>query len=376
MLWHRHDYSSAPVSPVSPSPYIRGRGAVLFGAGASAGQAAQAEPERGIAPGPSAHNNVRLRGASAEELAAAVKTFEEKEASLVHERAYAAMGRNPQASAFTSASGELPLAFASVQSAAFSGAVQADAAPLHEGGGASGAEAAEPEAVDDSSRIDSAQLSGGREIRSAKRNYAGGSSSGRESGGEGAREKGGSGQGGALDGELGEEERRIVAEMEKRDQEVRRHEQAHLSAGAGVVAGGASYETSTGPDGRQYAVGGEVQIDTSEGANPEASIAKARKIRSAALAPAEPSGQDRLVAAKASQLEREALQEKREQEAALQQGALDGAEASGSAQSAGRRADSLRDRERSFMNKAAGAYARASGALPPTPHGRTLSAAV
>jgi hypothetical protein len=47
-------------------------------------------------------------------------------------------------------------------------------------------------------------------------------------------------------------------------------------------------------------VGGEVSIDTSPVAgNPEATIAKAHQIEAAALAPADPSGQDHSVATQA-----------------------------------------------------------------------------
>jgi hypothetical protein len=57
-----------------------------------------------------------------------------------------------------------------------------------------------------------------------------------------------------------------------------------------------------------------VSIDTSPVAgNPEATIRKAQQIRAAANAPANPSGQDRAVAAQASQMEQAAHQELAEQ---------------------------------------------------------------
>lgn len=62
-----------------------------------------------------------------------------------------------------------------------------------------------------------------------------------------------------------------------------------------------------GPDGRQYATGGEVSIDVSPVAgDPQATIDKAEKIRRAALAPAEPSQADRAVAARATAMANEA----------------------------------------------------------------------
>ncbi|MEM6825981.1 MAG: putative metalloprotease CJM1_0395 family protein, partial [Pseudomonadota bacterium] len=68
----------------------------------------------------------------------------------------------------------------------------------------------------------------------------------------------------------------------------------------GEFAGEPSYSYQTGPDGRQYAVGGEVPIDVSPVPDdPEATIAKMDVVKRAALAPAEPSTADRRVAAEA-----------------------------------------------------------------------------
>lgn len=110
--------------------------------------------------------------------------------------------------------------------------------------------------------------------------------------------------------QLTEEEQAQIKAMKERDREVKTHEQAHIAAGGGLVRGGASYQTETGPDGKAYAVGGEVQIDTSEASSPEATMAKARRIKAAALAPADPSSQDRAVAAQAAQMESAARAEK------------------------------------------------------------------
>ncbi len=94
----------------------------------------------------------------------------------------------------------------------------------------------------------------------------------------------------------------VVAELKQRDQEVRAHEQAHMAAGGAHVRGGASFTYQKGPDGQRYAVGGEVSIDTSEVAgDPRATMAKAQMVMRAALAPANPSGQDMSVAASAAQ---------------------------------------------------------------------------
>ena len=106
--------------------------------------------------------------------------------------------------------------------------------------------------------------------------------------------------------ELSEEEERQVQKLRQRDTEVRAHEQAHSAAGGGL-AGAASYEFVTGPDGKRYAVGGEVQIDTSAVRdNPAATIAKMDVVIRAALAPADPSAQDQAVARDAAKLRSEA----------------------------------------------------------------------
>ena len=97
-----------------------------------------------------------------------------------------------------------------------------------------------------------------------------------------------------------------IVHLQTRDREVRAHEQAHLSAAGGLAVSGASFEYTTGPDGKHYAVGGEVRIDVSKGRTPEETVSKADQIRAAALAPADPSPQDRAVAAAAMQMASEA----------------------------------------------------------------------
>ena len=113
--------------------------------------------------------------------------------------------------------------------------------------------------------------------------------------------------------DLTEEERRQVNDLKKRDAEVKAHEQAHIAAGGAYVSGGASYEYQQGPDHQNYAVGGEVSIDTSAENTPEATIRKMQIVKRAALAPQKPSGQDRSVAAQAAQAESRARIELRQQ---------------------------------------------------------------
>lgn len=107
------------------------------------------------------------------------------------------------------------------------------------------------------------------------------------------------------DNELTDEEQDQVKELKDRDREVKIHEQAHAAVG-GQYAGSPSYEYETGPDGKRYAVGGEVSIDVGEEEKPEDTIQKMQIVRAAALAPAEPSTQDLKVAAEASQKEQQA----------------------------------------------------------------------
>ncbi len=108
--------------------------------------------------------------------------------------------------------------------------------------------------------------------------------------------------------ELTPEQDQQVQDMQRRDREVRAHEQAHMAAGGGAT-GGASYTYQVGPDGQQYAVGGEVPITIQGGSSPEQTIANAQQAIRAAMAPAEPSGSDKAVAAKAQGMIQQARQE-------------------------------------------------------------------
>ena len=111
-----------------------------------------------------------------------------------------------------------------------------------------------------------------------------------------------------------------MAWLQSRDREVRAHEAAHQAAGGTLVAG-ASYQLETGPDGRSYAVGGDVTIDVAiVPGNPQATEAKMRQVRDAALAPAQPSAQDVQVAAQADEQELAAEMEEVQASASAQGG--------------------------------------------------------
>jgi len=105
-----------------------------------------------------------------------------------------------------------------------------------------------------------------------------------------------------------------VKKLAARDREVRAHEAAHLAA-AGILGSGVEYTYELGPDGRLYAVAGKVRISIPAGLSPEQRLAAARELLQAAQAPGNPSGQDMIVAAKASQMEAEALQKIAEERA-------------------------------------------------------------
>lgn len=114
--------------------------------------------------------------------------------------------------------------------------------------------------------------------------------------------------------ELTPEQKQELAELKNRDTEVKAHEQAHRAAAAGISASAPSYDYETGPDGKKYAVGGEVNISFVEGGDPKENISNAQVMKAAALAPANPSAQDRSVARHAdsiiSQNKEELIKEK------------------------------------------------------------------
>jgi hypothetical protein len=132
--------------------------------------------------------------------------------------------------------------------------------------------------------------------------------------------------------QLSEEERTEVRELQKRDQQVRAHEAAHRAAAGGLASGG-GYTYTRGPDGRSYAVGGEVSIRMPATDDPRERVRQAEMVRRAALAPADPSGQDRQVAAQASAMaaqarseiqaeQRQAITEKRDQADQEEEGSM------------------------------------------------------
>jgi hypothetical protein len=110
--------------------------------------------------------------------------------------------------------------------------------------------------------------------------------------------------------QLNEAQQQIVRKLQMTDLHVKTHEQQHLSIAGSYAHGGASFQYVQGPDGKPYAVAGEIAIDVSPVTNnPQATIIKAQVIRRAALAPSDPSGADRSIAAAATQMEIQARAE-------------------------------------------------------------------
>jgi hypothetical protein len=101
----------------------------------------------------------------------------------------------------------------------------------------------------------------------------------------------------------------IIRSLESRDKAVRNHESAHAAVG-GSFTGAPSYSYEIGPNGKKYAVAGEVSVDlTPIAGQPTETIVKMNKVQAAALAPINPSAQDIRVAASAASIILEAQAE-------------------------------------------------------------------
>lgn len=121
----------------------------------------------------------------------------------------------------------------------------------------------------------------------------------------------GQAQGGAVgsDGErLSSEDQDMLNRLQERDAHVRSHEQAHMMAAGGQAQGLPTYTYQTGPDGRQYAIGGAVNISISSSGDPEQTARQAETARQAATAVGDMSTSDALTAEKASQMSAQARQ--------------------------------------------------------------------
>jgi SprA family protein len=123
-------------------------------------------------------------------------------------------------------------------------------------------------------------------------------------GAEAGNDEGGKGEDGSA--ERSDAERQEIAELKRRDSEVRTHEQAHKATG-GAYTGSIRLSYQMGPDGKRYAVEGSVPIDVSPiPGDPAATLRKMEVVHRAANAPASPSSADRGVAAQAQRVTQQA----------------------------------------------------------------------
>lgn len=148
-----------------------------------------------------------------------------------------------------------------------------------------------------------------------------------------------------------------VAKLKAAEEKVKAHEAAHKSAG-GTMTGPVSYTYTRGPDGRQYVTGGEVPITISAGRTPQETVGKMQQVIRAALAPSDPSPQDRAIAAQATTQ----LQKAQQQAAAATAGPAPGAPPDAAAAAAGK-AGSGRETDSGQENGETGTTA-AEGAEP------------
>ena len=94
--------------------------------------------------------------------------------------------------------------------------------------------------------------------------------------------------------------------LEAADAGVRTHEAQHFRAAGGLAQGTAEYEYVEGPDGKLYAVAGEVSIASQTTGDPKDDAINAATLYNAATAPGDASAQDLAVARSAIQSANEA----------------------------------------------------------------------
>ncbi len=116
------------------------------------------------------------------------------------------------------------------------------------------------------------------------------------------------------------EERAVVRDLQARDLEVRIHEAQHFRAAGGIASGGPQYIQVQGPDGRYYAVGGSVNIQSSATSDPAKQKRDSQAFINAALAPADLSAQDLASARSAISRAAEAYQNRFQNEQEEQNG--------------------------------------------------------
>lgn len=87
---------------------------------------------------------------------------------------------------------------------------------------------------------------------------------------------------------------RVLEKFKRTDSKIRSHEQVHATIGHTTTP--IAYTYQKGPDGKMYAVGGNVRFDTSIPNDPKAAAFKLDQLHKAASATSEPSNADNTIA--------------------------------------------------------------------------------
>lgn len=91
---------------------------------------------------------------------------------------------------------------------------------------------------------------------------------------------------------------RVLEKFKNKDTEIRTHEQIHASIGHTTAP--ISYSYQQGPDGKMYAVGGSVRMDTSIPDDPKAAAFKLDILQKAASGPSHTSAADNAIASQSN----------------------------------------------------------------------------
>ena len=83
-------------------------------------------------------------------------------------------------------------------------------------------------------------------------------------------------------------DKKEIYKLRLRHMEVRAQIQAHLASAGKYSTGGVKYEYEKGPDGRSYAIKGEVNISIPDGKTPEENLRIAIQVERAATSTSEP----------------------------------------------------------------------------------------
>ncbi|AXX92472.1 hypothetical protein CPU12_09465 [Malaciobacter molluscorum LMG 25693] len=88
--------------------------------------------------------------------------------------------------------------------------------------------------------------------------------------------------------------KRVLSKFQNLDAQTRAHEQTHASLS--TTRGAINYTYQMGPDGKLYATGGHVRLDTSIPKDPVAALAKLDELKKASSGPSELSSADASIA--------------------------------------------------------------------------------